>query len=431
MNLVYSMSELAADFVEAWLCYHFVSLFLGKPANKKGGFLLLSIVLIAFLQGMKALDIEPLITTLWFVFFVCITTAVFFQVDAFYAVSLVSFYILCVYIIDFFCMSAIGVLGDNIQFARLVMSQLSLWRVFYLAVNKALLLLFYLLSRWVLKRKLLYSPGLLFAVSFLGLSGAGFLSWLTIKETNVHALFSWSMCLVMLSLFYLLLRFYTDYRGERELRELRELREQIVQQEYEGLKDQQRERELSDHDMKNHLLVLHSLIEGQRIKEAKSYLERISRPFLERSDLIWTGNETLDLLINQVRRRAKQKGVSFTIETDAVPLGHMEEEDVCSLFANLLDNAYEAAAEMEAGQGWIRLKIRRAREMLFVELENSMAEPPRKKAGGLLSSKKDSRLHGLGLLSARRIVSKYGGHLEYDWQKGIFVITVTFLGQVM
>lgn len=431
MNPVYSLSELAADFVQAWLCYHFVSLFLGKPVNKKGGFLLLSIVLIASLQGMKALEIEPLITTLWFVFFICLTTAVFFQVDAFYAVSLVSFYILCVYIIDFFCISAIGVLGDNRQFAKFVMSQLSLWRVFYLAVNKVLLLLFYLLARWVLKRKLIYSPGLLFAVSFLGLSGAGFLSWLTIRETNVHALFSWSMCLVMLSLFYLLLRFYTDYRGERKLRELRELREQIVRQEYESLKDQQRERELLDHDRKNHLLVLHSLLKGYRTEEAKDYLERISKPFLEGSNLIWTGNETLDLLINQVRRRAKQKGVSFTIEADAVPLGRMEEEDVCSLFANLLDNACEAAAKMEAGRGWMRLKIRRAGEMLFVELENSMAEPPRKKAGILISSKKDNRLHGLGLSSIRRVVSKYGGCLEYDWQKGSFLITVTFLGQVM
>lgn len=431
MNLVYNLSELTANFLEAWLCYHFVSLFLGERANRRGSFLLLSLALMAMLQGMKVFQADPMITTLWFVFFICLTTAVFFHVDVFYAVSLVSFYILCVYIIDFFCLSAIGVLGDNRQFARLVMSQLSLWRVLYLAVNKMFLVFFYLLARWVLKRKLTTNAGLLFGVSSLGLIGAGLLSRFTIEETNVHALFSWSMFLLLLLLFYLLLRFYSDYRGERDLRELRELKDRLVRQEYESLKEQQRERELLSHDMKNHLLVLRSLLEGQRIDEAKSYLDGVSQPFLQKSPSIWTGDQTLDLIINQMNDRTKQKGISFSIEVDAVRLVRMEEEDVCSLFANLLDNAYEAAADIAAGQGWIRLKIRRVREMLFVELENSMAEPPREKSGILVSSKKDSRIHGLGLLSGRRVVSKYGGRLEYDWEKGVFLVKVTFLGQVL
>lgn len=36
------------------------------------------------------------------------TTVVLFQVNLFYAVSLVSFYILCLYVINYFCMSVMG-----------------------------------------------------------------------------------------------------------------------------------------------------------------------------------------------------------------------------------------------------------------------------------------------------------------------------------
>ena len=127
MNAVFEAAELAASFVEALLCYYFIQLFF--PEKAKGGlrFFLLSLILLGTVRMAEKLGVYPFITTLWFVFYICLTTVIIFNVDGFYAVSLISFYILCVYIIDFFCISVMGVMLKNGQFAHMVLKQLSLW----------------------------------------------------------------------------------------------------------------------------------------------------------------------------------------------------------------------------------------------------------------------------------------------------------------
>lgn len=148
---MYQMFELVSDFIEAWLCYGFVGLFLPDRVRGKVLFFILSLVLVGSVRAMDILDIDPMISTLWFVFYICMTTVVLFQVNLFYAVSLVSFYILCLYVINYFCMSVMGVIAGNRQFAQFILNQLSLLRCIYLAADTALLFLLYMLIRRAFK----------------------------------------------------------------------------------------------------------------------------------------------------------------------------------------------------------------------------------------------------------------------------------------
>lgn len=160
----YSLLELSSDSIDAWLCYHFIGIFLPDRVRGKLPFFLLSLILVGTVQAMNVLGANPLISTLWFVFFICMTTVVLFQVDLFYAVSLVSFYFLCLYIINYFCISVMGVMAGNQQFAQFVLNQLSLWRCAYLAADKAMLLLFYFLARRVFYGTLFYNPRMIFII---------------------------------------------------------------------------------------------------------------------------------------------------------------------------------------------------------------------------------------------------------------------------
>ena len=194
---MYQMFELVSDFIEAWLCYGFVGLFLPDRVRGKVLFFILSLVLVGSVRTMDILGIDPMISTLWFVFYICMTTVVLFQVNLFYAVSLVSFYILCLYVINYFCMSVMGVIAGNRQFAQFILNQLSLLRCIYLAADTALLFLLYMLIRRAFKGGLLYSPRMLFTISLLGILGITFLSVVTLQDISVITLFSWSLCLVM------------------------------------------------------------------------------------------------------------------------------------------------------------------------------------------------------------------------------------------
>lgn len=427
MNAVFQFCELAAYFLEALICYFFVQLFFPGKARGKTGYFLLSGVLLVTVQIADSLQVYPFLITLWFVFYICMTTVLVFHIDVFYAVSLVSFYILCVYIIDFFCISVMGVFLKNQQFAQMVIAQLSQWRLVYQAADKLLLVAAYLLARKAFRRELAYNPRMLFLTSGLGLCGVGFLSWLTIQETSLHALFGWSMCIILLFLIYFLLLFYSKYMGEQRQRLALEMKEQMIDREYDLMVRQQREQEELSHDMKNHLLVLSSMIGEGRIQEAETYLERMGEPLLQLEMMVWTGNPVLDVLLNNARSSAAKRKIRFTIQADALPLEGMEDRDICSLFSNLLDNAVEAAEKVEDEKRWISVKMRKAGEMIFIELSNSMAGSPSVKDNRLVTTKREGNGHGLGLKSAERVVERHGGNLICEYGDGEFTVFVTFL----
>ena len=77
---MYQMFELVSDFIEAWLCYGFVGLFVpAGPGQGKGAVFILSLVLVGSVRAMDILGIDPIISTLWFVFYICMTTVVLFS----------------------------------------------------------------------------------------------------------------------------------------------------------------------------------------------------------------------------------------------------------------------------------------------------------------------------------------------------------------
>lgn len=430
MNNWYGVVELCSEFTEAWLSYHFIGIFLPDRVKGRLPFFLLSLVLVSSVRAMNMYGADPLISTLWFVFFICMTTVVLFQVDLFYAVSLVTFYILCMNVINFFCMSVMGVIADNRQFAQFILNQLSLWRCAYLAIDKAMMLLFYLLAKRAFYGNAFYNPRMMFTVSLCGTLGVAFLALTTLKEISVLTLFSWGLCLVLLLCLYFVMLFYANYMKEKEMRSMLELKDQLVRSEYEMVKQLQAEQEALSHNMRNHLLILDNMLREGRTDEAGAYIRQLGTPLQSLSPAVWTSTPTLDVLLNHTRSRCSLSGIRFTVQADALDLSPMEDQDICSLFSNLLDNAYEAAARMPEGQSWIHVKIRRIKKMIFIDISNSASQAPCRRNGRIVSNKQDSRLHGIGLNSAGMSAQKYGGQLESGYKDSVFSVRVSFLGGI-
>lgn len=161
--------------------------------------------------------------------------------------------------------------------------------------------------------------------------------------------------------------------------------------------------------------------------EAQTYLERMGEPLRQLEMMVWTGNPVLDVLLNNARNSAAKKKIRFTIQADALTLGDMEDRETCSLFSNLLDNAVEAADRVEKGDRWITVKMRKAGDMVFIELSNSMTGRPSVKDNRLVTTKREGTGHGLGLKSAERVVERYGGSLVCEYGDGVFTVLVSFL----
>lgn len=85
-------------------------------------------------------------------------------------------------------------------------------------------------------------------------------------------------------------------------------------------------------------------------------------------------------------------------------ISRMKEQDVCALFANLIENAVEAATRE------ISVVIREKHNMIYVEVRNDCKKMPViKKDGSIQSTKENPREHGWGMISINEVVRKYHG----------------------
>ena len=103
----------------------------------------------------------------------------------------------------------------------------------------------------------------------------------------------------------------------------------------------------------------------------------------------------------------------------------MTNEDLYSLFGNMLDNAMAAVRGLEQDKRTIILSIRPVGEMLLVREINYYDEPIEFE-DGLPVTRGDRRFHGYGVRSIKYVCDRYEGDLTITAQDGIFTMNILF-----
>lgn len=182
----------------------------------------------------------------------------------------------------------------------------------------------------------------------------------------------------------------------------------------------------SRHDLRNKLLCLDGLLQTGQLEEAKAYLHSIQTEpnALCCCSLIRTGNTLLDMILNLKLTTCRQKQIDLRYDICADWAG-FDPADLCSLLANLFDNAIEASAAVENPQ--IRLCIRREKSYLCIRLSNRVSAPVLAHNPDLRTTKSDHENHGFGILSIRDLVKKYQGALNFREENGCFIADLRLL----
>lgn len=189
---------------------------------------------------------------------------------------------------------------------------------------------------------------------------------------------------------------------------------------FEAYKNSQTETRRIKHDMKNHIICINEFLDKNKIDELKKYMNTLNENVAGIDSSFKTGNIIVDSIINEKYAVIEKENIDFHID------GYMNEDniiepiDLCTIFANALDNAIEGSLkEKDNGKRRINISIKENKNFMFITFLNNMVMVKRGGNNNFITTKMDKVNHGFGISNIKYAVGKYNGdlHIETDSDK--------------
>lgn len=227
-----------------------------------------------------------------------------------------------------------------------------------------------------------------------------------------------SAVLITLCLSFVIYRYFTVLRSQREAEHQLELQ----LKHYESMMDATRDIRGFRHDMKNYLFLLNIMLSKGELDEAKSYVESLGGKIDETKRFaFFTGNYLADAILADKAETAAKSGTSIEF-TGSIPEKGIENSDLCTILTNALDNATEACREIP--NAVIKINSKEAPLGCKITVTNPVTTEPQIKNGKIKTSKSDKKNHGFGLENIRKTVEKHNGYIKANCENKIFSLDI-------
>lgn len=186
---------------------------------------------------------------------------------------------------------------------------------------------------------------------------------------------------------------------------------------YEMLLSQYDNQSILIHDIKKHLQSIDLLNDDHDHEKISVYIKQLLRSSGLKEASKLCDHALLNAILGRYQKQCFSLRISFHADIRSGALDFMAENDITSLFCNLLDNALEACKNIP--DSYIEITARRNENTPYVVITviNSCRIDPflaqtAGRARYKLTAKPDAVRHGFGLKSIRKTVAKYNGDME-------------------
>ena len=192
------------------------------------------------------------------------------------------------------------------------------------------------------------------------------------------------------------------------------------------------------HDMRSHLNNITQYVKGVGngdTREIDEYIGQIEDTVNRLDFSSKSGNPITDIIIYQRQQEARKQSISFDVDFVAPNTEQIDIYDIAVILNNALDNAFEACRGLD-GHREISLKSYMKGTLYFIEIENDFdgSVTMDRETGLPITSKKDKRVHGIGLSNIQKCARKYMGDLDIeirsDGGRKRFMLTVMMSGKI-
>jgi len=175
------------------------------------------------------------------------------------------------------------------------------------------------------------------------------------------------------------------------------------------------------HDMKNQLQTLGTLIREGELTQAEEQLQLVENAVDSTQIRRFTGNLIADAILDGKTKECEEKGIHLEV-AGRIPVNLQVEGTVlCSILANLLDNAIHACEALpEEEERRIALKCDYNHPMLAINCVNTAGA----KEVGKQTTPDLSAEHGWGLVIIKELAQRYSGGMDIRQEKGSVDVVV-------
>jgi sensor histidine kinase regulating citrate/malate metabolism len=176
------------------------------------------------------------------------------------------------------------------------------------------------------------------------------------------------------------------------------------------------------HELKNNYFLLESLLQQGKYEELETQLRQVVQLQLDGQEMVSTGNRFIDMLLSQKIGEAQQHQIPIVLDVLLPEQLAINQQMLCSLLFNLLDNAIEAS--MQVAQPDIFVSMHEKKGYLAIEVRNKIDGSVLTKNPRLRTTKTDARHHGIGMGMIRQVVKRCDGQMKILEERGYFVVSV-------
>lgn len=186
----------------------------------------------------------------------------------------------------------------------------------------------------------------------------------------------------------------------------------LQEKHYLYLEQKENETKKFRHDIKNHMYMIDNLCKEEEFEKLSDYIEGVWGKIENISGGIHVNNGVVEAILNQYDSICKSKNIKLKIKGSFPTKCFIDLFDLCTIFSNIMQNAYEAADKCARGE--IHLTIRYDDAGIYIQEKNSCIKDGRIREERLKTNKKDHGNHGFGILNIQECVKNYNGTFTYD-----------------
>lgn len=177
------------------------------------------------------------------------------------------------------------------------------------------------------------------------------------------------------------------------------------------------------HDYKNHMMVVTALLNSGRTEEAADYLEKVKVSSGIAGRQFSTGSFIADAILNNKNSLAEEFAIHLSFD-GKIPDQGIENSDLCTVIANLLDNAIESTKRYD-GNRYVKIGSSVRNGYLAMSVVNPVSAKVPIKNNRIKTTKSDTRNHGIGLRNVERTAEKYHGQFLLSCDENEFSADVS------